>query len=385
MSEQRQPRVLHIGKYLPPVPGGMETYLFDLLNTLSRTHLKVAALAYRKRRMFLDEAGLNTNVELFTTLALGEISFIPVAPAFPIALRRALREFKPDLLHFHLPNPAVFTALFLPEARKLPWVIHWHADVDAVLTKNRVPLVESVYRRLEAKMLSFAKVVIGTSDSYISASRTLSRYRSKCVAIPLGIDLGRMFGTDERSRARATTLWTNGDMKRVLAVGRLTYYKGFDLVLQAIAQAPDCSLIIVGEGLLRTRLERLAADLSISNRVRFLGRVSQRSLSALYEVCDVFCLASTDRSEAFGLVLLEAAYHGAPIIATNISGSAVAEIAQGFGGKIIPCNDVNALALALKLVKTRVQTPEAAKNTVGIKADTFINLYSDILHASRFE
>ena len=66
---------------------------------------------------------------IYRAPSYGRLLYAPVSPAFPFWLARAIREFQPDLLHLHLPNTSAFGALLVPAARRLPWVIHWHADM----------------------------------------------------------------------------------------------------------------------------------------------------------------------------------------------------------------------------------------------------------------
>ena len=98
---------------------------------------------------------------------------------------------------------------------------------------------------------------------------------------------------------------------RILAVGRLSYFKGIDVLLRAIADVAETSLVVIGDGECRSALEQQARSLGIEARVQFTGRVDmdaagEMALRAAYENADVFCLPSTDRAESFGLVLLEA-------------------------------------------------------------------------------
>lgn len=72
-----------------------------------------------------------------------------MSPQFPSWLKRVIRRERPIILHFHLPNTSAFWALAVPEARRLPWVVHWHADVVASDRDQRLKLAYPVYRPLE--------------------------------------------------------------------------------------------------------------------------------------------------------------------------------------------------------------------------------------------
>src|SRR5262249_10915398 len=91
----------------------------------------------------------------------------------------------------------------------------------------------------------------------------------------------------------------------ILAVGRLIYYKGFDYLLRAMPLI-NGKLILIGDGPLRARLERNAADLGVRERVIFAGELDNSELAPYYHAADVFVLPSVERTEAFGIVQLEA-------------------------------------------------------------------------------
>jgi glycosyltransferase involved in cell wall biosynthesis len=141
---------------------------------------------------------------------------------------------------------------------------------------------------------------------------------------------------------------------RILAVGRLSYFKGIDVLLRATAQIPAARLLIIGDGECRTALERLARELDIEARVRFSGRIDMdaagaEALQAAYADADIFCLPSTDRAESFGLVLLEAMRARLPVIASAIPGSGINHVVRaGETGLLVPPGDVAALAGALR-------------------------------------
>jgi len=146
----------------------------------------------------------------------------------------------------------------------------------------------------------------------------------------------------------------SGAALRILAVGRLSYFKGIDVLLRAIAQVPGASLQVVGDGECRGALEQLARELRVESRVRFSGRIDMDAggdvaLQAAYAQADVFCLPSTDRAESFGLVLLEAMRARLPVIASAIPGSGVNYVVRHEEtGLLVPPGDATALAAALR-------------------------------------
>jgi len=268
--------------------------------------------------------------------------FAPISPAFPFWLARAIRRYKPDVLHIHLPNVSAFWALLLPSALRLPWVVHWHADVE--LSRSSLRLAYPHYHMFERAVLERAEVVIVSSGEYLTASAPLRPWRDKCEVIPLGVDRTRLPDIDP---ADAKPMW-RGDGLRLLAVGRLTYYKGFETLIRAVAGESSMDLAIVGEGEERPRLERLIAEARQRPHARLLGELDDPALLRLMASCDVFCLPSCERTEAFGIVLLEAMRYGKPLLVSDIPGSGVRWVARaGHNAASVPSGDVGAWRDAL--------------------------------------
>ncbi len=280
----------------------------------------------------------------------GQLIFAPVSPSWPMRFARLLRDFKPQLLHLHVPNPSVFWLLALPAARRIPWIVHWHADIPEGTTKRALRLAYPPYRAFERALLNKAGRIVATSETYRRASRVLSRHEEKTRVIPLGL-------ADAPPAGKAPE-WPSAGL-RVLAVGRLSYYKGFDVLLDAVAKLPQVSLLLVGSGEQRAALEQRIGDLAVSDRVRMAGNIDDATLQAAYEACDVFCLSSIDRAEAFGMVLLEAMRAGKPVVASDIPGSGVGSVVvDGETGTLAPVRDVDALVRALAAMAASPQMRE---------------------------
>ena len=338
-------RVLHLGKFFPPHAGGIERFTATLLQALSGHGLEQAALVHatpgrpRPVRDWIDSASA---AALHEVPCHGRVLFAPVSPGWPLACRRLLRRFRPDLLHLHLPNPSAFWLLALPEARRLPWLLHWHADVPSDARHMGVRLAARPYRLLERRLLERAAAVVATSAAYRDGSAELAPWRAKVRVIGLAAQ------EPPTTLAAQPPHWPAPGL-RLLAVGRLSYYKGFEVLLQAVARVPEASLLLVGDGERRPALEAAITRLGLAGRVRLAGELPDAALLAAFRACDLFCLPSLDRAEAFGLVLLEAMREGKPVLASRIPGSGVAEVAaDGETALLVPPGDEQALAAALE-------------------------------------
>lgn len=334
-------RVLHLGKFYPPVPGGIETFLRDLLVAQRQRGWPASAMVHAgKHPPAENEAEWLVQVPVWAHWV-----FAPISPGFPLALWRAIRGRKPDVLHLHLPNLSAFWALFLPAARRIPWVVHWHSDVVASRLKPGLRLAYPFYRPFEQAVLRQAAVIVVTSPPYLSSSAALHDWQDKCQVFPLGVDRRRL---PEIPLSATAGLWEPGSLK-ILAIGRLTYYKGFDTLVHALAAlAQAAQLLIVGDGEERARLEGLIASTGQKQRIRLLGEVDDETRNRLLASCDVFCLPSRERTEAFGIVLMEAMRYGKPVLASRVPGSGMTWVVEdGRNGRLVACDDVAAWATQL--------------------------------------
>lgn len=342
-------RVLHVGKYYPPFAGGMEYFLADLLPALQARGFAPAALVHDEPPSRGGQRPApSDSPPIYRAPCHGQLLYAPISPEFPLWLARAIREFRPDLLHLHLPNTSAFWALALPAARRLPWVVQWQSDVVASTIDRRLALAYRLYRPLEQRLLATSKAVIAASPPYLDASAALKFWRDRCHVIPLGLDPGRLPDPDPAALARAAALWGETDF-RVLAIGRLTYYKGHDVLVRAAADLPGSRVLVVGAGDRRDRLTTLIRSLALDDRVSLPGFQPEADLNALLASCDALCLPSLERTEAFGLVLLEAMRFGKPVVVSDIPGSGAGWVVRQAGhGLLVPPGDPAALAQALR-------------------------------------
>jgi glycosyltransferase involved in cell wall biosynthesis len=322
-------KVLHVGKFYPPHFGGMESHLQTLCEELSKSIEVEVLVANDHRRSERSRQGGVEVARLATVLMLHGTPIVPL-------MARAMRLARPDIVHLHFPNPMAALACLVSRL-DVPIVITWHSDVVRQRRAAAIfaPLLSLLLRRCAA-------IIVG-STAYIETSATLSARRRLCRVIPFGIRAGDFEHPDA---ARVAELRCRHGERIVLGVGRLIYYKGFENLVRVMADVRATALV-AGEGPLGGALAAEAARLGVADRVVLLGRVNDADLKACYHACDVFALPSVERSEAFGIVQLEAMACGKPVVNTWID-SAVPHVSlDGVTGLTVAPGDPAALAAAL--------------------------------------
>jgi glycosyltransferase involved in cell wall biosynthesis len=314
-------RVLHVGKFYPPVRGGMETFLSDLIEAQRSQGVEAFALVH-------GDPLAGDPEWLIRVPVLADLLYAPIAPSFRSAMAQAIERFQPQVLHLHMPNNSVFWALTLGAARRIPWLVHWHSDVLFADDRKMLMLAYKIYRPFEQGVLNQAERIVVTSPPYLKASRALAPWRQKCAVVPLG--LASTAGSGQQEAGANQLPWRTGRL-RLLSIGRLAYYKGFETLIRAVAGLPGVELVIAGSGELRSAMEALietSTPFGQEAAAVLLGEVSEQMKHELLQSCDVFCLASRERTEAFGMVLLEAMLHGRPCLVSDLPGSGMPWVVQ---------------------------------------------------------
>ena len=163
-------RVLHIGKYYPPARGGIERFLADLVRAQRRAGDDASVLVHEHPglRSPQDDPPWLDRVPVWLRLL-----FTPLSPAFSARLARSIGQHRPGVLCLHVPNVSAFWALVMPSARRIPWVVYWHADVEPSRFRPALRLAYPFYQLLERALLERADSIIVTSQAYLEASAPL--------------------------------------------------------------------------------------------------------------------------------------------------------------------------------------------------------------------
>jgi rhamnosyl/mannosyltransferase len=321
-------KVLHIYKDYHPVLGGIENHMKVLAEAQAAAGHDVTVL--------VCDPGLRTRVEKIGGVSVIKTGRLATVASMPLSIRQPLilSQQRPDIAHVHSPYPLGEAANWLLGRARATVTTH-HSDI--VRQKGWLRFYGPLLRRV----LRAVDRIIATSPCYIETSPWLGPLRNKCTVVPNAVDVGR-FTPPATTPARRT-----GRQATLLLVGRLRYYKGLDTLLRALVGLPDLHLEVVGDGPMQTPWKALALELGVAERVTFFGRVGDGELPEHYRRADIFVLPANARSEAFGMVLLEAMACGLPCITTEVGSGTSWVVQDGITGLVVPPSDPQALASAI--------------------------------------
>jgi glycosyltransferase involved in cell wall biosynthesis len=320
-------RVLQVGKFYPPHRGGMESHLQALCGQL-RGEVEVEVLVAGEGCRTVEEVADSVKVTRVGTLF--DFAAAPVCPG----LTRRIRESRADIVHVHWPHPTALLA-YLASGHAGRLVVTYHSDVV------RQKILGALFWPVLRRALERADAVIAASPNYVESSPVLQRFESKCSVIPFGVPLAEF---DRVDPLEVSKLRERFGPRVVLGVGRLIYYKGFEHLVRAMRDVRG-HLVIVGEGPLRGALEREAEESGVDDRVTFVGHAAD--VVPYFHAADVFALPSVARSEAFGIVQLEAMACRKPVVNTRLDSGVPYVSVDGETGLTVPPADPAALAAAL--------------------------------------
>lgn len=363
----RRLRVLEVNKAYYPHIGGIETLVKQYSQELGTVcNADVKTLVCRDGRGKTTREKLD-GVKLTRAGSLGTYFSCPLSFSF-IRLFRKMAE-EADVVHIHVPFPLADAALLL-SGFKGRVVVSWHSDV--VKQKKLM----TFYKPFMMKLLKRADCIITATKGHIDGSDYLPGFRRKCRIVPYGIT-PEDYLLVERSPFLTDRLNDKKNIK-VFFTGRLVYYKGVDILLKAFTMTENCELFIAGTGEMEQELKDFAKRNNIGKKVHFLGFLPDNELKQAYADCDIFVLPSVAKSEAFGIVQLEAMVYGKPVINTKLPSGVPYVSVHGKTGLTVPPSDAKALAEAIntlaadekmresfgKAAAERVMTEFSEKNVI---------------------
>lgn len=351
-------KILQVNKLYYPEVGGIEKTLQQISEGLNTTEDLKVLVCQKKGRGVVEKVN---GVEVHRSGSLGVMASVPISFSFLWDLRKMSKD--RNVIQYHLPFPLGDLGCLLSGYRGKV-VVYWHSDV----VKQKKWMV--LYKPIMKRFLQRADVILVGAEGILDGSWYLKPYREKCKVVPFAV-------TDDILRAGGDYLAQYGYQKEkksinFLFIGRLVYYKGCSVLLEAFAGIEgDATLTIIGEGNLKEELQQQSEAYKIADRVFFKGHVNDGEMKQCMEEADVFVLPSVERSEAFGLVQLEAMAYGMPVINTNLP-SGVPEVSiHGETGLTVTPGSAGELTTAMEWMvahpQERLEMGKAARKCLEEK------------------
>ena len=329
-------KILQLGKFYP-VGGGVEKVMYDLLVGLADRSIACDMLCAHDGEGRAEVVVSPQNKVVCTKTLLKKYATM-ISPEMLFRLRKMASDY--DVIHVHHPDPMAALALWL-SGYKGKVILHWHSDI----VKQKKLL--SCYMPLQNWLIRRADLIVGTSPVYMDHSDHLTDVQQKCTFLPIGIKpiVPHAEGVKKLKDQYA-------GKKIVFSLGRLVHYKGYRYLVDAAKSLGDEYVVLIGgSGPLREDLQKQIDDHHLTGKVKLLGRISDEDLPAYYGACDVYCLSSIMKTEAFAIVQIEAMSCGKPVVSCNIEGSGVPWVNKdGESGLVVEPENGKALADAIRRI-----------------------------------
>lgn len=336
-------KIAIVSPVFPPYRGGIGSAAEAEATELASRGYEVSVFVPHPREMSSRSSSFGEKFHLYQLTPFvkwGNAAFLP-------QLFWRVKDF--DIVHLHYPffgGAEVINCCFRRRHGVAKFMVTYHHDVIGKGWLGKFFRWHT--RHCMPKIMKTADKIIVSSFDYAKNSNLkdiFSREPGKFAELPFGIDAKKFFPAAKDGEL----LKKHGlapEEKVVLFVGgldRAHYFKGVEVFLKAKIQVPEAKFILVGDGDLRPEYEKMAANLKIKDKVIFAGPAAYEELPKYYNLADVVVLPSVDQSEAFGMVLIEAAACGKPVIASNLPGVR-SVVEYGINGFTVEPGNVRQLA-----------------------------------------
>ena len=336
-------KVLHVYKTCSPYSeGGIEEVIQQLSIATTKLGInnKIVCINSKCKK---KEVIVTPNAMIYCY----PMSFEIASCSFSWSLWRDFKKFSTwaDVIHYQFPWPFADFLALTRQAISKPYVVSYQSDIV------RQNLLNKLYKPLMNNFLAKASSVVATSQKYISSSTVLSTLKQPPLFIANGIskELNPTSFQQEKKEYEKTY-----GQNFFLFLGVFRYYKGLNYLLEAAKQT-GLKLVIAGDGPEAETLYQFVQEHKLSN-IHFVGYVSEQQKHALIELSVALILPSSERSEAYGMVLLEAARQSTPMISTELgSGTSYINVHNETGLVVSPRN-AEELAAAMQYIDDNKDT-----------------------------
>ncbi len=306
-------KILHISKYYHPFIGGTEQVARDCVNALKdNNEQKVICFNHEKGKKvdYVD------NVEIIRVGCFAKIASQSLSFYYGKELKKIMKQYKPDIVIFHYPNP--FVAHYLLKFRKkkkFKLILYWHLDI----TKQKI--LGKLFNGQNIRLINMSDKVIGATPLHINSSKYFGYFKDKSQILPYALDENRLVISDEEIDKANQIRNNNKNMIICFFIGRHVPYKGLEYLIKASSLLDDrFKFYVAGKGPLTNDLIEMAKE---DKKIEFIGKITDSEWRSYLYSCDIFCFPSVTRNEGFGLALAEGMYYKKPSVTFYIEGSGV--------------------------------------------------------------
>ncbi len=313
---------------------------------------------------------------------------------FPqIEIKKILDDFKPDVVHVQVSDPIGLSVVSYARKRGIPVVTTEHNQPEVITDPLKMPgpmkkpvnaMLSAYFRNRQSK----SDFVTMPTEQAIRNLLEKHQFEIPIAAVSNGVDL-KHFKPGKAPAGIYRKYGIDKDAAVVLYVGRVDPEKQVGTVIAAFKEArkfiPKTEMVIVGDGVDKARLEKMVKDDGLSSAIKFLGRVTPPDLYELYRVGTLFATAS--EIETQGIVLIEAAATGLPLIAVDKGAVSEVCISDKNGFLCKPGNTAEIAEAMIKILSDPELQQKFATNSIKIAAehdmektlDKFINIYQKLI------
>lgn len=344
-------RVLQISKYYYPFLGGTEQVARDIAVAIGKLpDVEQKIICFNEDATVGDyvckkEQTVHEQVEGVEVIRCGyqmKISSQAMSFTYKKELDKLMKEFDPDLIILHYPNPFVTHYLLRYKRKKFRLWVYWHLDI----TKQKI--LKHLFHKQNIELIKRADKILGATPKHLNESEFSLMFEGKKQILPYTIDERNLVITEQEiERAKQIKKKHEGE-KIGFFIGRHVPYKGLKYLIEASKKLKNEKIhfFIAGSGELTEELKVLAKE---DIKIEFLERISDSERKSYLYACDIFCFPSITRNEGFGLALAEGMYFGKPAVTFTIPGSGVNYVnLDGVTGIECPNCNTQAYAEALK-------------------------------------
>ena len=300
-------RILHVSTYFLPNYGGIEQVAFDIC--------KCAPLNFEQKIICFNDKN-KVEVDCFDNFEVHRIGTSlklfsqSISLKYFFHLKKLIKNYSPDFIHFHAPNPLIsIYLLLLLKNSKSKFFVHWHSDII------RQKKLHKFYKYFENKMLNKADKIIATSKNYILGSKILTSFKEKTLVIPNVVSDNFINNLEKINNVSKKE-------NEVFFIGVHRKYKGLHYLLEVAKQLPNVIFNIAGSGPETAKLKKIKEIYDLNN-VNFIGKINDELKCKFFMSSNLFVFPSCQKSEAFGIAMAEAMACRLPVISFEIYGSGV--------------------------------------------------------------